>query len=94
MPVLQLNPPIPVITPLGSAQAHFIWTEGIEQEVIYGCFQQETGENWWFPNHQIRLCPNITQGHPTCSEIKTMKGLEKYMNDELSRPREAKKDNA
>lgn len=70
----QLDPPIPLVTPLGSAQAHFIWVD-IEQDILYGVFQDETGENWWFPNHKVRLQTNITRGHSTISPIGDVEGL-------------------
>ena len=54
----QLNPTIPVITPLGIAHAHFIW--GNDRLVWFGVFQEDTGENWWWLNKDVRLVPSIS----------------------------------
>jgi len=60
--ILQLSPPIPLRTPQGPALAHFIIDYGPESDIIWGCFQDETGEIWWWPNHQVRADKNITLG--------------------------------
>lgn len=73
----QLDPPIPLVTPLGLAQAHFVWVD-FEQDILYGVFQDETGENWWFPNHKVRLQPSITRGHTKTSEIGHVEGLDRH----------------
>lgn len=57
--MLQLDPPIPVITPLGEAIAHFAWTDDANTQT-FGVFQLKTGESWWFDNRFIRLIPSIT----------------------------------
>ena len=40
--VTQLNPPIPLMTPKGRAVAHFLIDYGIENELMWVCFQDET----------------------------------------------------
>ncbi len=60
--ILQLNPPLPVITPKGKALAHFMIDEGIEHDIKWVCFQDSTGECWTFSNPEIRVQKNITQG--------------------------------
>jgi hypothetical protein len=75
--ILQLNPTIRVITPLGEAIAFFIQEQG--QEIYFGVFQVATGEQWWFENDKIRLNPCLTEGHPSYSAITPMAGLEKHL---------------
>lgn len=58
MKITQLNPPIRVLTPLGSADAYFLWAD--DRSAYFGVFQDQTGEQWWFENHLIRLEPSIT----------------------------------
>lgn len=58
--VTQLNPPLRVTTPLGEAICHFIWTW--PSMCWWCCFQEETGEPWWWQNHQVRLETNISEG--------------------------------
>lgn len=56
-----------MITPLGYAMAYFIWTE--DRLVWYGCFQQETGENWWWLNNYIRNVISISDEQYKISPI-------------------------
>ena len=57
--LLQLNPPIPVVTPLGEAKAYFAWSDDADI-VTFGVFQNATCESWWFDNRFVRLIPSIT----------------------------------
>lgn len=50
-----------VETPLGTAEAFFIESDGgLERPVLVGVFQCETKEFWWWPNNQVRLCHSIS----------------------------------
>lgn len=60
--ILQLNPPIPVITPKGWALAHMVIDNGIEHDLQWVCFQNRHGECWTWRNQDIRAQKNITQG--------------------------------
>jgi len=60
--MIQLNPPIPVDTPKGSALAHVLVDYGIEHNLNWVCFQDATGECWTWPNSDIRAQKNITYG--------------------------------
>lgn len=60
--ILQLNPPLPVVTPKGKAFAHLILDYSQEHDLIFVCFQDETGECWSWPNHKIKMQPNLTMG--------------------------------
>jgi hypothetical protein len=60
--MIQLNPPIPVDTPKGSALAHVLVDYGIEHNINWVCFQDETGECWTWSNSDIRAQKNITYG--------------------------------
>ena len=67
--ILQLNPPIPLETPKGRATAHMVIDYGTEYSLIFVTFLNETGECWLFRNSEIRLCPNLTFGRETVSNI-------------------------
>lgn len=56
--ILQLNPPIPVLTPLGSAEAVGWIQEG--KDLIWVVFTDDSGQCHQFPNIQIRAFPNYT----------------------------------
>jgi hypothetical protein len=60
--MLRLDPPIPVLTPKGSAWAHILLDYGQEHHLIWICFQDETGECWSWENKDIRIQPNPTMG--------------------------------
>ena len=60
--ILQLNPPLPILTPKGSALAHFLIDYGLEHDLIWVAFQDETGECWSYSNPDIRAQQNITMG--------------------------------
>lgn len=75
--IKQLNPPIPMMTPLGYALAYFIWGE--DRLVWYGCFQCDTGENWWWLNNYVRLVPSISDEGYQISEIKLPKEMDRAL---------------
>ena len=60
--LLQLNPPIPVTTPKGKALAHVLIDLGAEHDLIWVCFQDQTGECWSWGNRDIRAQKNPTMG--------------------------------
>lgn len=60
--ILQLNPAIPLDTPKGKALAHFMLDYGIEHNLQWVCFIDDTGECWTFKNTEIRAQKNITWG--------------------------------
>jgi hypothetical protein len=60
--ILQLEPPIPVTTPKGNAIAVVLLDYGLEHNLMWVCFQDETGECWTWSNRDIRAQKNITIG--------------------------------
>lgn len=60
--ILQLNPPLPLDTPKGSALAHFLLDYGVEHNLMWVCFVDATGECWTFDNKDVRAQKNITLG--------------------------------
>lgn len=60
--MLQLNPPLPVMTPNGAALAHIIIDYGPELSLFWVCFQDDTAECWTWSNRDIRAQTNITMG--------------------------------
>lgn len=68
--IIQLNPPIPMTTPKGESLAHFLIDYGIEEDLMWVCFQNDTGECWTWRNSKIRASKNITIGREKISEIK------------------------
>lgn len=65
--ILQLNPALPVVTPKGRALAHALIDIGIESDLLWVCFQDNTGECWTWKNQQIRAQKNITHGRDCIS---------------------------
>ena len=62
MIALRLNPPIPLDTPKGPADAHVLIDYGSEAHLLWVCFVRETGEQWTFPGKDVRLEMNVTGG--------------------------------
>jgi hypothetical protein len=60
--LLQLNPPLPMMTPKGPALCHFLIDYGVESHLYWVTFITETGECWTFANPEIRIEKNITLG--------------------------------
>ena len=58
--ILQLNPPLPLITPKGKAWAHLVIDGGPEADLIWVCFQDDTGQCWSWCNSDIRAQQNLT----------------------------------
>ena len=50
--LLQLNPPIPLVTPKGKGFAHLVVDYGQEHDLIWTVFIDETGECWSFRNQE------------------------------------------
>lgn len=60
--LLQLNPPIPLLTPKGAGLAHFLVDYGPEFDLHWTVFLDDSGECWTFANREIRAQKNITLG--------------------------------
>lgn len=60
--MLQLNPPLELITPKGKGLCHFLIDYGIEADLIWVTFINNTGECWSFRNQDIKITNNITFG--------------------------------
>jgi hypothetical protein len=70
MAILQLNPPLPMLTPKGKAVAHFVIDYGAEFDLLWVCFQDDSGECWTWSNPDIRMAKNITMGRETISPLR------------------------
>jgi hypothetical protein len=62
MSILQLDPPIPVITPKGDGYANLLIDYGPEYNLLWVCFLDDSGECWTYDNTQIRAQKNVTMG--------------------------------
>lgn len=67
--IVRIDPPIPLTTPKGPAYAHFLIDNGIEDNLLWVCFQDDTGECWTWDNSKIRAAKNITIDRTSISEI-------------------------
>lgn len=72
--ILQLEPPIPLLTPKGPALAVVLLDYGAEHHLMWVCIQDETGEIWTWPNTKVRGTANPTMGRPMVQPP----GLEKH----------------
>lgn len=60
--ILQLNPPIPVVTPLGPAEAMVLVDYGNEFDLQWVCFLKESRIVVTFRQPYIRMQDNLTMG--------------------------------
>jgi hypothetical protein len=67
--IVRIDPAIPLLTPKGTAYAHFLIDYGIEDNLHWVCFQDDTGECWTWDNSKIRATKNITVNRTNISEI-------------------------
>ena len=56
--IKQLDPPLYLTTPFGPSICHVIWVH--MDNIWWGCFQEKTGECWWWRNELVRLATNIS----------------------------------
>jgi hypothetical protein len=68
----RIDPAIPLRTPRGKAFAHFVDDCGDEREAMWVCFGQD-GQIWWWPNSQVRACPNFSLGRDRPEEYNMAK---------------------
>jgi hypothetical protein len=59
--MIQLDPPMPIVTPKGKALAHVLIDYGAEHDLLWVCFQED-GECWTWRNQDIRAESNVTFG--------------------------------
>jgi hypothetical protein len=60
--ILQLNPPIPVITIKGKGVAHVLIDHGRDNDLVWVVFQEESGECWTWRSCDIRSQDGIGLG--------------------------------
>lgn len=60
--IKRLNPPIPLDTPKGKAQALMLIDYSTEHDLYWICAIDATGEIWTFKNPDVRMQKNITMG--------------------------------
>lgn len=60
--MLQLNPPLPMLTPKGEGFAHILIDYGPESDLYWTVLITTTGEVWTFANREVRASKNITLG--------------------------------
>ncbi len=60
--VIQLNPPLPMVTPKGEGWAHFLIDYGPESALFWVVFMDEDGACWTVPNSEVRMYKNWTLG--------------------------------
>lgn len=62
MRILQLSPTIPLETPLGKADAHFMIDYGREHSLLFVTFLRKDGACWTWPSTKVSMEANVTMG--------------------------------
>ena len=60
--MLRLDPPLPLETPKGKALAHVLIDYGVEYDLLWVCFQDDTRECWTWSNKEVKIQTNISLG--------------------------------
>ncbi|MGG5817648.1 hypothetical protein [Falsiroseomonas sp. HW251] len=60
--ILQLDPPLPLVTPKGKGLAHFLLDYGAESHLLWVVFLDSDGSCWTVPNSEIRIEANWSIG--------------------------------
>lgn len=60
--ILQLDPPLPMSTPKGTGVAHVLIDYGLEFNLMWVVFLDDSGEIWAFDNTEVRAMPNTSYG--------------------------------
>jgi hypothetical protein len=60
--LLQLDPPIPMLTPKGPGLAHILIDYGPEFDLHWTIFLDVSGECWTYANRDVRASKNISLG--------------------------------
>lgn len=67
--LVRIDPALPLKTPKGNAYAHFLIDYGMEDDLFWVCFLDDSGECWTFRNKDVRAQKNITLGRLVVSNI-------------------------
>ena len=67
--MLQLNPPLPMLTPKGEGFAQFLIDYGPESDLYWTVFITANGEIWTFSNREVRASKNITLGRTHVEQV-------------------------
>lgn len=60
MAIHRLDPPMPLSTPKGTGLAHLVIDYGLEFNLTWVVFLDDSGECWSFDNPDVRAMPNLT----------------------------------
>jgi hypothetical protein len=69
--MLQLNPPIPMVTPRGEGMAVLVSDYGPDFDLLWTVIigkGDHAGEIWTYPNPQVRGVANFTMGRPRATK--------------------------
>lgn len=81
--MIQLNPPIELMTPKGRGICHFLIDYGIEDNLYWVVFIHDTGECWTYANPEIKACKNITMGRLLNNKSTEMENMVKNFYNEV-----------
>jgi hypothetical protein len=86
--MLQLNPPLPMDTPKGIADAHFVIDYGSEGHILFVTFVRCSGECWTWQARECQLEKNVTGGIRSCTECENKQAMIDGLEEALAESRE------
>ncbi|MBC7465007.1 MAG: hypothetical protein H7256_03355 [Bdellovibrio sp.] len=85
--ITQLNPPLPLDTPKGPGQATFLIDYGLEHDLYWVVFIDETRECWTLNNKDVRAQRNLTIGRGKFQPLEEKKiSLSSVKSPEVKQP--------
>jgi len=81
--IVQLDTSVYVTTPFGKARCDFLWEHN--DELWWGCWQDQTGEIWWWPNPLVRLTLDISDGRYKVTAITLPPGMKAALTPHVAR---------
>jgi hypothetical protein len=60
--MIRIDSPLPLETPKGKGLAYFVIDYGIDHDLLWVVFLNETRECWTFKNSQIKIVENFSIG--------------------------------
>ena len=82
--ILQLNPPLPLMTARGPGLAHFLLDYGPERHLLWVIADDATGECWTVANPEVRFAKNITMGRNSPEDLSEKKTKVEYLTGHIN----------
>jgi hypothetical protein len=70
--IIQLDPPIPLVTPKGKGWAHLVIDYSQEHDLLWVVFIDDDGTCWTFNNRVVTIQNNVTMGRQNAKSTQSV----------------------